>query len=735
MPACLPDGVLVQTAYSLISAGTEKTSVATAQASMLGKAKARPDLVRQVVSQVQRQGLWETYKLVQDRLDTPLQLGYSCAGTVVQVGENISTLKPGDRVACAGGGYASHAEMNYIPLNLAAKIPASVPFQHAAFTTLGAIAMQGVRQSNVTLGECVAVIGLGLLGQLTAQILKAAGCHVIAIDIADFVLDLASRRSAEKKDCAVDLSLNSLQDDVPAHVQAFTEGIGADRVIITAGAKDNGPLLLAGEIIRDRGTIVVVGAVPVEIPRSPFYEKEIELRFSRSYGPGRYDPAYEEKGRDYPIGYVRWTEQRNMAAFLQLLAQDKLDLQPLITHVFTLQNAPDAYKMILERSEPFVGILIDYQHDTGTQTDTQNHIVINLASRQQAAGNRINVGFIGLGKFAQTFLLPALRDEQDVYLQTVVNASGVSAAAAMQKNGFAQSATDADVVFSDAQIDTVFIASRHDSHAAYVMRALQTGKNIFAEKPLCLTRAELDEIRTLYHETQHASGSTNGVHAQLPRSGDGTPRLMLGYNRRFAPLSVTLQQALQKRVRPLSMLYRVNAGMIPVTHWIQDQETGGGRILGEVCHFIDYAIFLTGSRIERVFAHSARYGQKDIPDADSVHIQLGFADGSIATIQYLCDGARSVSKEWIEVMADGQTWQIDDFARGWHWTTRKKKMPGSGRQNKGHADEVRAFLASLKNDAPAPIPAGDIFHGMDVTFAVLESLRTGIALAPPKIPL
>jgi predicted dehydrogenase/threonine dehydrogenase-like Zn-dependent dehydrogenase len=713
-PALEPEGVLVQTAWSVISAGTEKTSASTAQASLIGKARARPDLVQKVLGQVKRQGLIETYRLVKDRLSVPMELGYSCAGTVIAVGEKVCEFRVGDRVACAGGGYASHAEINYVPNNLAVVIPENVSTRDAAYSTIGAIAMQGVRQSQAVVGDRVMVIGLGLIGQLTVQILRAAGCRVIGVDISGFAVEkcLKSGR-APANESAGDtinnahlIAINSNTQDVESVVSAATGGFGVDKVIVTAGTKDSGPLILAGNVVRDRGCIVIVGAVPVDIPRSPFYEKEVEIRFSRSYGPGRYDPEYEEKGKDYPIGYVRWTERRNIESFLHLVSEGKIDLETITTHSFALENASAAYRLLLDGKEPYMGMLLKYPE--ATEPLSRKPQADNLTKPSASPGS-ISVGFIGLGKFAQSFLLPHLVGDGSVQLKSVVNSSGVSAGTAMRKNRFAECGTDPSRIFEAESINTVFVASRHDSHARYVLGALESRKNVYTEKPLCLTQSELASIEAAYK-----AASTQGI------------RLMVGYNRRFAPLTVKMMEHLSARTRPCAILYRVNAGMIPRDSWIQDPDTGGGRILGEVCHFVDYVIHAAGSRVSSVYASAARYGRSDIPDQDTLQISLTLADGSVATILYLCDGDRSVPKEWIEISADGATYQIDDFKAGSLSRRGRRVKLGSGmNQDKGYRNEIAGFLDSIRNGTPSPIPAEIIFHGMHVTFAVLESLRTG----------
>lgn len=713
-PALEPEGMLVQTAWSVISAGTEKTSASTAQASLIGKARARPDLVQKVLGQVKRQGLLETYRLVKDRLSVPMELGYSCAGTIIAVGEKVCEFRAGDRVACAGGGYASHAEINYVPNNLAVIVPGNVSTRDAAYSTIGAIAMQGVRQSQASVGERVMVIGLGLIGQLTVQILRAAGCRVIGVDISDFAVEkclMSERaRATDGADHAIQnhhlIAINSNTQDVESVVSAATDGFGVDKVIVTAGTKDSGPLILAGNVVRDRGCIVIVGAVPVDIPRSPFYEKEVEIKFSRSYGPGRYDPEYEEKGRDYPIGYVRWTERRNIESFLHLLSERKIDLTAITTHSFDLENASAAYRLLLDGKEPYLGMLLKYPE---MAESSPRETYTNASASPSAASGSIAVGFIGLGKFAQSFLLPHLVHAASVQMKTVVNSSGVSANTAMKKNRFAQCGTEPSKIFEDDSINTVFVASRHDSHARFVLSALEAHKNVYVEKPLCLAPAELTLIEKAYQ-----AASARGI------------RLMVGYNRRFAPLTVKLKEQVSRRTRPCAILYRVNAGMIPRDSWIQDPEIGGGRILGEVCHFVDYVIHAAGSKASTVYASAARYGRSDVPDQDTLQISLTLADGSVATILYLCDGDRSVPKEWIEISTDGVTYQIDDFRTGSVFRQGRRIKMGSGmKQDKGYQGEIISFLDSIRRGASAPIPAEDIFHGMRVTFAVLESLRTG----------
>ncbi len=694
-PRCHPGGILVKSYYSVISAGTESQSVSTAKASLVGKANSRPDLVQKVVQSVQSNGLKNTYDMVKNRLNSQMELGYSCSGQVVEVGSDVSEFQLHDSVACAGGGFASHSEFNYIPNNLAIKIPENVSYKNSAYTTLGSIALQGIRQSGATVGDTVAVIGLGLIGMLTVQILKAGGCRVIGLDIAEFPIEKATGDDI----WSLDMGLNSNDPTNIDAVKSFTNGYGVDQVIITAGSKSNDPIIISGEILRDRGTLVVVGAVPVDVPRSPFYEKEIEIKFSRSYGPGRYDRTYEEKGIDYPIGYVRWTERRNMDAFLRLISDGRINPSAITTHIFSLQDAPKAYDMILKHSEPYLGILIKYDNtDNSMKTTFQNTVSISPTDRP------ISIGFIGLGKFAQSFLLSHLKNKTSVILHTVSNSTGTSSNTMMQRFGFTQCTTDSDTIFNSEEINTVFITSRHDTHAEYLIKAIQHNKHVFIEKPIVINRDELKDIKSSILNLQSSI-------------------LMVGYNRRFAPVTTKLVEKLKSHNRSISINYRINAGKIPIDHWIQDKESGGGRIVGEVCHFVDYAIYLTGSEVINVFASSISNSDVSIPNEDSVHIQLMFKNGSIATIQYLCDGSRKVEKEWIEVTGDGKMYQVNDFKKGIQYSGSKKETFYTGKQNKGYKNEIDSFINAILSTHEHPININEIIHGMDVSFAILESLR------------
>ncbi len=674
VPALRPGGILVATACSLISAGTERTTVATARMGLLGKAASRPDLVRQVVRIARREGLLETYRMVRNRLDTPLPLGYSSAGYVAAVADDVLGLRPGDRVACAGAGYASHAEVVFVPRNLVARVPEGVALEDAAYATLGAIALQGVRRADASLGDRVAVIGLGLIGQLTVQILKAAGCRVLAIDLADDLVDLARRSGA-------DLAL-ARSGDIESAALRFGDGHGVDAAIITASTKENDPVELAGAVCRERGRVVVVGNVRLDVPREVYYRKELDLVLSRSCGPGRYDPSYEERGIDYPLPYVRWTEQRNLEAFLCLVAERRLDLKLLTTHTFGIADAEKAYALVTgDAPGRSVGILLRY----GRAEEIATTLV--APPPLAAGGETPGISFIGAGSFAQNFLLPGLRGCGGSELRHVVATDGLRARATQRRFGFAAAGTDAEAAIADPSTRAVVIATRHDSHADLVCRALVAGKYVFVEKPLAITREQLAAVRA---SAARAPG-----------------RLMVGFNRRFAPASVAAQKLLQARQGTLLLHYRVNAGPLARGHWILDPAQGG-RIVGEACHFVDFACFVTGERIRRVFA------------TGDVAITLELSRGSVATIHYSDGGDRATPKEWVEAIGGGRVVRIDDFARvSCNGRTIAK---GKGR---GHREEMESFLAAVRAGAPLP---GDVEQALEVTeamFLVTESLRTG----------
>lgn len=708
-PQLLPGCVLVRIAASVVSAGTERASAEFARKSLLQKARSRPDLVRDVISKVQRDGIFSAIQAVRSRLDQPQNPGYSSAGTVIAVGEGVTDIHPGDRVACAGAGYAVHAEIACVPRLLVARIPARDPiaaeevrFDEAAFATLGAVALHGIRTSEVKLGDLVAVIGLGLLGQLTVQLLKTAGCRALGMDIDSFRADLARQMGAD----AIASSASGFRD----LCFETSGGAGVDSVLITAETPSSDPVNSAGLIARDRAIVVAVGTVGMDIERKAYYEKELDFRISRSYGPGRYDSAYEQKGRDYPIGYVRWTETRNMEAFVQFLAERKVTIAPLITHRFSIERAQSAYELITGKShEPFLGVVIQYSStcdESRTLSLAAGAPTTSQPSPSVAKGAA--VGLLGAGGFASSTLIPAMKASRDTTLVTVCAATGSHAQHAARKFGFLRSTTDQAAVIHNQDINTVVIATRHHLHANQVLAALAAGKNVFCEKPLCLSEDELRSITRTY---------LNLVPSERPA-------LMVGFNRRFAPMTAQTKTFLASISEPLALHYRINAGYLPPDHWVNDREQGGGRILGEVCHFVDLLMFLTGSPIIEVAARPV--GSSSRYSGDNVLISLRFANGSEGTIIYLANGDRAFSKERIEVFGGGSTAVLEDF-RSLELVRdgRKKTIRARWRQDKGHRDEWVAFAEWLQNDVEPAIRFEDIVCSTLATIRVDESLATG----------
>ncbi|MDX2034592.1 MAG: bi-domain-containing oxidoreductase [Blastocatellia bacterium] len=678
---CKRGGVLVANVASLISAGTEKMAVDFAQKSLMGKAQERPDLVRQVMRKLKRDGVMNTINTVRARLEAPLALGYSCAGVVREIGAGAEEFRVGDRVACAGMNYASHAETVFVPKNLTVKIPEGVSFDEAAFVTLGAIALQGVRTAEVKLGDTAAVIGLGLLGQLTVQILKAAGCRVIGIDLEQAKIDLARAFGADE--------VVRRSEDVERRIAEFTDGHGVDAVIVAAAADTNDPIELAGVIARDRAIVSMVGAVRMEIPRKIYYEKELQLRLSRSYGPGRYDAAYEEQGIDYPIGYVRWTERRNMQEFLRLIATGAVRLGPLITHRFPIEQAETAYEIITgKRREPYLAVLLQYAPQTPGTT------VVVL--REQAAAGEIRLGLIGAGNFAKSVLLPRLAKSRGVQLAGIATATGRNAKAIGEQYGFGFCTTDYRELLGREEINTVLIATRHDTHARMTAECLRAGKAVFVEKPLAIDHEGLEEIQA---------------------AGQPVPRVMVGFNRRFSPLSTQLK-AFFTAAGPLAITYRVNAGEIPKESWIQADE-GGGRIVGEVCHFVDLLQFLTDAAPTEVFAFAAVSG------VDTLTIVLKFADGSIGNINYFATGDRGFPKERVEVYGGGRVAVLDDFRTLETWRDGKRALTRRVSQEKGFDQELAAFLDAVRTGSDMPIPWPSLLATTMTTLRIVEALRCG----------
>ena len=689
VPALTGGRVLVRNHYSVISAGTEGGKVSTARKGYIGKAKEKPAQVKQVIDTLKSEGIASTYRRVMNKLDALSPLGYSASGIVEAVGDGVTRFRVGDRVASGGEG-ANHAEVSSVPENLVVRVPDEVSLEHAAYSTIAAIAIQGVRQADLRLGESCAVIGLGLLGQLTVQMLKAAGVKAAGIDINPDMVELAGKSGA-------DIAFARGSGDEEQAIIDFSDGYGVDAVIITAGSSSLDPVELAGRLCRRKGRVVIVGAVPTGFSRDNYYKKELELRMATSYGPGRYDPNYEEKGQDYPIGYVRWTENRNMQAFLQLVAGGKIDLSFLTTHEFEFEKAPGAYQMIVDRSETYVGIVLKYD----TEKETIRSIDLSGVSRKpQAVEGEPRVSFIGAGSFAQNLLLPNIKGSVFV---TVATSQGHTSKNVAQKWKFRTATCDAEDVFKDDS-NTVFIATRHDSHAEYVMRSLKAGKNVFVEKPLCMTEEELEEIATIYKSA----------------SGKDAPSLMVGFNRRFAPYVESIKREFTDKV-PKSINYRINAGAIPADHWVQDREVGGGRIIGEVCHFVDLAMHLAGA-LPKSLSAAAMEDPRGL--LDTLNVNTLFTDGSIANISYFANGSKAMKKERLEVFSSGKTAVLDDFTKLDIFSTRKTTNKKLG-QDKGHRREIEKFLDSIRTGCPAPIPFEEIYYSTKMSFDIIRSINNG----------
>ena len=690
LPSLSEGMVLVENHFSLISAGTERGTVKVAQANLINKARQRPDLVAQVIQNIKKEGLKATIAKVKSKLDSLKALGYSTAGTVISSMDTNGVFKPGDRVACAGVDYASHAEIVAVPQNLVVKVPDEVRFEDAAYTTLGAIAMQGIRQAETVIGEKVCVIGLGLLGQITCQLLQANGCAVFGLDLSESFVGIANKYSADKAMLRNDPNLRAACDN-------FTNGHGFDTVIITAATQSNDPIELAGDLCRKKGKVVVVGVVPMDIPRDPnYYRKEIDIKMSCSYGPGRYDVNYEENGQDYPYAYVRWTEQRNMETFLDLLAREYINLKPLTTHVIDIADAEKAYDIILGKvKEPHIGILLRY-----SENETKARSVVTLAGKPLS---QVNAAFIGAGSFAQSYLIPNVK-ASGASLDGVVTSRGITAKNVANKFGFNFCSSSVNDVLGKQEVNTIFIATPHNSHAELTIQSLQAGKAVFVEKPLAINTDQLQEVIETKKKHNHP--------------------LMVGFNRRFAPVSIQVKKEFTSAGEPIVMNMRINAGMIPKDNWLQQKDVGAGRIIGEMCHFIDLMQFFTGSEPVRVFAECISTSNDKITPADNISIVVKFKDGSVGNLTYLANGDKGMPKELIEVFGGSRIGVINDFRDGLIYKSGKTvKLKSSG---KGHKEEVDAFIGALKAGQESPISFRSICLTTLTTFKIHDSLHTGL---------
>lgn len=685
--------ILVQTTTSVLSAGTERATAEFSQRSLLGKALARPDLVKQVLRKVKNDGIIAAATASMARLDVPLPLGYSSAGIVLEVGSAVTGVAVGDRVACAGQGYASHGEAVVVPRNLFVKVPDGVADEAAAFATLGAIALQGVRVADLRLGERVAVIGLGLIGLITIQLLKAAGCQVVGSDVDAERLAFALELGADKVICAPDLSFETVRE--------FTFGRGVDATIVTAATSSNDPTEKAGEISRHKGRVVFVGDVRMDIPRRIYYKKELDVRLSMSYGPGRYDPQYEEKGIDYPYAYIPFTEQRNMEVFLQLVCDGKVTPDKLITHRFMLNQAQDAYRLIKgEIGEPSLGVLFQYP----AKIDIAKKVLVGKAAEIRMGAAALNLGVIGAGNYAKQVLIPQLKSQKANFIG-IATATGISGRHTGEKFGFEYCTTDYRQVLADERINAVVVATRHNTHAQIAAEALKAGKHVFVEKPLAMNDEELGLI------AQAADAASRHV--------------VVGFNRRFAPLAAEAKKFFHGRSQPLCMVYRINAGFIPSDHWTQDNAVGGGRIIGEVCHFIDFLQFICGSEPETVYACGAR--SASIFPEENLSVTIGYKDGSVGSIHYFANGDKALAKEYIELFGEAKVFRIEDFRRGWATRSGRTRTIGVS-QDKGQADLLKAFENAVIKGGQSPIPLNEAIISTYVSFRVEESLRSGTPL-------
>jgi len=689
-PICGENGVLVRTITSLVSAGTEKMIVDLAKKSLVGKAKARPDLVKQVVNKMKQEGVKNTLEKVFTKLDTPIPLGYSCVGEVVKVGAKVTGISVGDRVACGGAGYANHSEINYVPRNLFVKVPKNVSDADASFVTVGSIALQGIRQTNPTLGEKVVVMGLGLLGQITVQLLKANGCKVLGTDFDPRKLELAKKLGADEV-CS--------PDEVIDKAKLFTNGNGADAVVIAASTSSSQPITDAGEISRIKGRVIVVGLVGMDIPRTEYYKKELELKLSMAYGPGRYDPKYEEQGIDYPFAHVRWTEGRNFEAFLDLVDEGKITPSEMVTHEYEFENALTAYDLLEDKiKEDYLGILLNYKEEYSLKSE------LVKISDATIKSNELNIGLIGAGNFTKSVIIPNLKKINNANLVGLCTATGVSAHSTGNKHNFKYITTDYQELLKNNDINTVFITTRHNDHGEKVLTSLKADKNVFVEKPLAILESELEEIKDFYANTNKK------------------PVLQVGYNRRFAPLV----QAMKKEAGdlPMSINYRVNAGVIPKDVWVQDPAVGGGRIIGEACHFIDTCTFLIGSLPESVFASCVTKPDQSIPDEDNVSITIKYQNGSTAVINYYAFGNNQLPKEYIELFAPDLAMTMDNFRELEIFKGGKSTKSKNANQDKGFKGEFTALKTAVEKGELA-ISFEEMYSTSKLTFAILRSLKTG----------
>ncbi|HEY4942149.1 MAG TPA: bi-domain-containing oxidoreductase [Rhizomicrobium sp.] len=699
VPRCGSRGILVRNRVSLISLGTERSTIELGRKSLLGKARARPDLVKRVIEKARRDGLKRTYEEAMGRLDTPTPLGYSCAGEVIEAGAAAPEFSPGDRVACIGQGFASHAEFVSIPANLAAKLPDALSYDEAAFGMLGIIALHGVRSAKLTFGESVAVLGLGLLGLLTVQILRSYGCRVICMDPDPSKVAMALAFGAD--------AATASTDELEGAVSAQTASFGCDAVIIAAATKSDAPIHTAVKLCRMKGRIVVVGVVDIHPDRNELWAKEIELVVSRAAGPGSLDPLYEQDGVDLPIGDVRWTQNRNLEEFLRLAATRRVDLKPLITHRFPIADAAATYSGLIGGSiGGAVGVLLDYPADTPVE-----RLVTIGPAKAKSGSDVVRIGALGAGLFGKAILLPTLAKLSGVSLDVLSTASGASAMHSAKRFGFKQAATTAEAIFENKDIDAVVAATPHDQHAHAVLEALRTGKALFLEKPFCTTPEELDKIRTAL------------------AANSSPPVIMVGHNRRYSPHADAIKRWLKTRSAPLVLNLRINAGFVPADHWVHSERQGRSRIVGEMTHFIDLICALTGARIRRVQAARVSGDGRLVISNDNLSAIFEMTDGSVATLVYSAQGARQTPREQIEIFSGGTTITSTDFKSSTLTAASGKQTQfrTSGAQA-GYAEELQHFVDSVRGKAMLTPSLADMVRTMQAAFAIEEALALGKAV-------
>lgn len=705
VPMCSSGAVLVKNAASLISIGTERSIIELGRKSLLGKARARPDLVKRFVDKAKKEGFVKTFKEALGRLDNPTPLGYSSAGIVLEVGKNVHRFSPGDRVSCIGAGYASHAEYITVPENLCCRMPDEIAFDEASFGMLGIIALHGVRCAKLSFGESVAVAGLGLLGLLTVQVLKAYGAKVIGMDIDPAKAELAKKLGAD--------FVTASDEDFKGIVERTTAGYGADAVIITAATKSDVPINTAVEIARYGGRIVLVGVADIHPQRNEMWHKEVEIIVSKAGGPGVSDPFYENKGIDYPIGYVRWTENRNLEEFLRLVSDRRVDVKSLVSHRFMIDLAESAYKDMIEgRGGPYTGVVLDYPADNLPDPMKARTIKLEKKSGTLPAGG-ISLGVIGAGLFGKALLLPALRNIGGIRFHTLATSSSASTYHTAKKYAFENCTTNYKEIIENAEINSVIILTPHSAHAKMVVEAIKAGKHVFVEKPLCVSVEELREIMEAWSEGQ-------GKH------------IMVGYNRRFSPHTLKVAGYLEDRHDPIVINYRINAGFVPSDHWVHSEEEGGSRVIGEICHFIDMMQYLTRSNPVKVYAERISGNNMTALNSDNVVIAVKFGDGSVGNIIYSASGDKAYSREEVEIFSEGRTIVVRDYKETHFHKSGRKTVFRTGNQEIGYKEELEYFFDVIQGKKSFSLTPEEIFYSTMAVFGIDESLSTG---APQKISL